>query len=184
MHKPQLIFNETIDRDPTLVEFHQHVVAWAELVFSREGRIQPTFVLQSGVSLMYIETLWDNNFEQEVATATIKRMIGTVMASKYAFVTEAWVAQAASKAEMDEITKRSLADLPSNRRDEVLMCMSHTREGDFTGCVWLINGKHQTMKKTLGIRQDDYYAGMTGIEGRMFSLYSQIAKEQRAEAFH
>jgi len=182
MKAPQLLLNRTLDKIPSLPEFHMVGTQWIENEFELRGTIPPLWILRSGVSLIFIATPWQDAREKDIYTETIKGLMVATLCDAYCVASESWVTAVHSEEELAEADAiDTLERLPANRRDSMLLQMTHGRKStDFIGTAWLINEARGNLRQTLGVRQDEYFRGLGGIGGRFSNLFREIADEARA----
>lgn len=180
--KPELVKNEQLLEKPTLQRLHEIVRDWAEEEFERRGTVTPMFIIQSGRSVMWVNCLWESDDEERATLAVIKSVLHSTMADAYSFVVEAFVAAARSPQEAAEYESRGLRNLPTSKRDSIMLQTTHARVKEFIGCAWLINEARDNLRQTLGVRQDDYFDHLNAVSAQMLDLFDNFEKVPRREA--
>jgi hypothetical protein len=157
---------------------HEMACAFAEEIFGRKGQTPFLYILNDGESQIWIETPWENDREKEAHVAAVTVVLQSSKCIAYSFISEAWVAVRTfdpEKPGKDDLFKGvgSLADLPKKERDDVVMIMTETRDGETFSTRYLVTMRPPGLGLNyLGPRVDmgDELKGMTG---RLTGLFTK-----------
>jgi len=115
----------------SLQEFHQECVQWALDRHSLDRAIEPTWILQSHLGVVYIRTPWNENEEKNMVAQTIKMMMKNFHMTYYCLVSEAWavtisVEEIKKRGGTYEVPEGGLVTVPG--RIEILMISSEDKK--------------------------------------------------------
>jgi len=134
-------------------ELHEKLVAFAEKEFDLRGNVPFLFVIDDGSHLIWVKTLWSNDFEKMVSTKFVRKLLEVSNARAYSHLVEAWVAteKAGPDGQFPENHVRP-GDRPANERDDVMMVTTQIRGGDHLITRYLVTVREPQNRR--GVRVD------------------------------
>jgi hypothetical protein len=170
MQVPHLL--KTLNTAPVAIgraDLHELVVAYGMEQFALKGRCPPTWIIAAGPNIAWFVTDWANEREKALNTGCMRLLMEEVNASSYSLITEAYIANVRGKSEEEIEQIASLADLPSNERDDVLFVTTFDRAGGYNITRFLVTIRQPVGPNFLGPRVDEDEE-IGGMQGRMWNL--------------
>ena len=152
---------------------HALTLSYGEENFAQRGECPPTFVISVGTDVLWLEARWSSWQEREIYFAAMRTLIRGLKARSYSFISEVWVVAAKSEEEADQLSLVSFAELPENKRDEMLLIDSWDRSGGHLDSKYLINSKRRSGLPFLGPRIDGDFQDADSFTGRAVNLFYQ-----------
>lgn len=146
---------------------HELAVAYSMEQFDLKGRCPPTWIIAAGHNVAWFVTDWEDERQKVMYTGCMAALMAQVSASAYSMVTEAWIAMVRGKSEEEIASIGSLADLPDNEREDVLLVSTFDRAGDFDLTRFLVTIRRPIGPNFLGPRVDEEVGDF---RGRMCNL--------------
>jgi len=149
---------------------HAMALSSAEETFRLKGEHPPTFLVAAGTDVYWIEESWDSNEERGFKFSLMRVVLAMMGARAYSFISEVYVAAMT----VEEVEKygqpNELADLPRDRRDEMLWIDSWDRQGANYGSTYLITPARPPARQRpfLGPRVEQEYDVMVGRASNLF----------------
>lgn len=158
---------------------HEMACAFAEEIFGRKGQCPFLYILNDGGSQMWIETPWENDREKEAHVMAVAVVLQSSKSIAYTFISEAWVAvrnfKPDEKPSKDDLFKGvgSLGDLPKNERDDVVMIMTETRDGQTWSTRYLVTMRPPGLGLNYLGPRVDMHDELKGMTGRLTDLFNK-----------
>ncbi|MER8619184.1 hypothetical protein NKG99_20495 [Mesorhizobium sp. M1409] len=171
--RPILQRIENLDAVPSRQDLHEKAAAHAEEVFARKGEAPILWLIAHGLTVWWIETPWQSQYEKDLFTRMMRSVMADYRAHAYAFVSEVVFASIRDEepekvAELLALAERDgVASLPARYRDDALVVSSFDRDGDCQLTRYLVTVRKRG-PNFLGPRIDEETSGHP--EGRLWNL--------------
>jgi hypothetical protein len=174
MPTPKL-YHRTPSRGASLADLHELAILWAEEEFERAGNIPFMWLLDTGKTILWVETPWENDSEKLASMMIISIICRELNVTGYSVAIEAWVAveTAPPGTTLDDVRKKSFrkpSDRPKNERDDVMVISTIGRDGEQMASRYLVTPRRHG-KNLLGPRVDEWEAGVSAFSGNLFEIF-------------
>ncbi len=103
------------------LEFFNESVEFAKNHLKKDGEFYPMFVANTVTNERFVIVApWESDKQKQLTVAYVRLLFISEYVTEYVFMTEMWFKRVASMADQP---KGSLADLPSDQREEGLACV-------------------------------------------------------------
>lgn len=175
--RPHLLKMDTRAAPVEREALHLLVCAFVEAEFKRKaGDLDPLFVVATGAQIVWLQAGWEDDREKRVTINAVRLTLAGTDAHAYSLVTQAFVASFDSR--MSETERKhwlnfcrlhGVSALPPQLRDDIVMVMSHDRDGGIDVSRYLVTVRERG-PNLLGPRIDEDQK-LTGMAGQMFDLF-------------
>src|SRR5688572_25376702 len=135
--QPYVFKNENIP----LVDFnilHEAACRHVEELFARKGEVNPTWILATGSTVLWIETPWEDDQEKAYTIQKMKLIMSIMKVHCYCSISEAWIFDSESIPEGEErdfwlnhARKNGLVGIPEKYKDDIVGILAFDKEGSF-----------------------------------------------------